>query len=164
MDNDVLVGVIVNTFGIKGELKIKSSFEYQDRAFKIGNKIYIGEEKEEEIINSYRIHKNFVLITLQKYNNINEVLKYKGSNVYIKRSALNLSSDEYLYSDLIGLNVYDEDKLIGQVYDYDLSINDVLLKVKGNKTFYLPLNGPYIEKIDVDKKEIITKGGSDLIL
>ena len=42
MDNYVLIGKIINSFGIKGEVKILSSFEYKDRILKKGNFLYIG--------------------------------------------------------------------------------------------------------------------------
>lgn len=164
MNNDILVGKIVNTFGIKGEVKILSDFEFKERIFKKGFKLYISEDKYEEEINSYRVHKNYDLITFKNYNNINEILKYKGFNVYIKRDDLKLNDDEYLLNDLIGLEVYDDDKLIGIVLDYEKSINNTLLKIKGDKTFYIPLISPYIIKVSLNDRKIITKGGSNLIL
>ena len=53
----VYVGKIVNTHGIKGELRIKSDFERKELVFKIGNKIII--ENVEHIIRTYRFHKIF---------------------------------------------------------------------------------------------------------
>ncbi len=163
MDNYILVGKIVNSFGIKGEVKIISDFEYKERAFKENNYIYIGPQKEEEKIKTYRVHKNYDLISLEKYDNINDILKYKGQNVYILRSSLHLQDGEYLLSDLIGYKVYDEDNLLGVVIDYEKN-NNVLLKVKGEKNFYLPLIDNYVKKINNIDKVIISNHGRDLIL
>ena len=69
-----------------------------------------------------------------------------------------------MLNDLIGLEVYDDDKLIGIVLDYEKSINNTLLKIKGDKTFYIPLISPYIIKVSLNDRKIITKGGSNLIL
>ena len=88
--NYILIGKIVNTHGIKGELRIISDFPYKDRVFKNNFNIYIGKDKINEVINTYRHHKIFDMITLKNYNNINEVLKYKGSLVYINRLDLKL--------------------------------------------------------------------------
>ena len=70
MNNYVFVGKIVNSFGIKGELKIRSDFEYKDRIFKNNFNIFIGNDKLKEVISSYRIHKGYDLITLVGYTNI----------------------------------------------------------------------------------------------
>lgn len=164
MNNFLLVGKIINTFGIKGEVKILSDFEFKDRIFKNGFKLYISEDKYEEEISTYRIHKNYDLITFKKYTNINEILKYKGANIYIKREDLKLKKNEYLFSDLIGFKVYDNEDLIGVVIDYEKNINNGLLKIKGEKNFYLPLIPEYIVNIYIDEKKIITQGGRNLIL
>ena len=56
----VYVGKIVNTHGIKGELRIRSDFEKKELVFKVGNKIII--EDTEHVIRSYRYHKVFDMI------------------------------------------------------------------------------------------------------
>ena len=89
---------------------------------------------------------------------------YKGENIYILRSELNLKDNEYLLGDLIGLEVYDLDKLIGVVIDYSDENKDVLLKVKGDKIFYIPLIDYYIKSINIKERKIITNKGSDLII
>jgi tRNA G18 (ribose-2'-O)-methylase SpoU len=66
----VLIGKIVNTHGLKGEVRILSSFKYKDRVFKPDMNIYIGKNKINEVINSYRHHKIFEMITMNGYNNI----------------------------------------------------------------------------------------------
>ena len=111
----IYIGDIVNTHGIKGELRILSDFKYKENVFKKNFKIYIGKNKEEQIINTYRKHKMFDMITLVGFANINEVLKYKNMPVYINKKDLKI--DGYLDEDLIGLSVYVKDKLIGKVTD-----------------------------------------------
>ncbi len=164
MNNFIVVGKIINTFGIKGELKVKSDFEYKDKIFKKDMPIYIGINKDKEIILNRRVHKNNDLILFQGYTNINEVLKYKGETIYILRSDLVLDDNEYLLNDLIGLNVYENDKLLGVVIDYELNVNYPLIKVKGNKDFYIPVISEYIKKVDLNNKRIDTNKGSDLIV
>ncbi len=163
MNDYIEIGKIINYFGIKGEVKIISDFEYPDKVFKEGINFYIGKDKELEIVNTHRVHKSYHLVSFKGKDNINDILKYKNSYVYVKRNDLNLGESEYLYRDLIGFEVYDKDKLIGRVIDYTYSSN-VLLKVKGEKVFYLPLIDNYVRKIDKENKKIITSGGEDLIL
>ncbi len=164
MDNYILIGKFINTFGIKGELKLFSDFEYLDLVLKNGFSLYIGKDKTKEVITNYRIHKNYPMILLSEYTNINEVLKYKGEKVYIKREDLNLGEDEYLLSDLIGYKVYDNELLLGVVIDYEKNSASTLLKVMGDKKFYLPLIDQYILDVSTKEKKILTNNGKELIL
>ena len=120
----VYVGKIVNTHGIKGELRIRSDFEKKELVFKVGNKIII--DKEEHTIRTYRYHKIFDMITIDEYDNINDVLCYVGKNVYVSRDSLKLTSDDYLLSDLIGLSVVFNDTVYGVVKDYSNDLNPLL--------------------------------------
>ena len=157
----VYVGKIVNTHGIKGELRIKSDFERKDLVFKVGNKIII--DNEEHVIRSYRYHKIFDMITIDEYDNINDILKYVGKNVYVSRLSLKLKTSEYLLSDLIGLNVVSNDMVYGIVKDYSNDINP-LLKIEFDKNYYIPINSNYIKSVDLEKKIIIVDNIEGLII
>ena len=160
----VCVGKIVNTHGIKGELRIISDFDKKDIIFSEGFKFYIGEGKIEEVLSTYRKHKSFDMVCFKGYNNINEVLKYKGLKIYINRNDLNLSKDDYILDDLIGLTIKDNDEDLGEVIDYVINSNSTLLKVKKDKEYYIPLVDEYIIKVNLDNKEILTKNVGGLML
>ena len=64
------IGKIVNTHGIKGELRILSKFRYKDKVFKKGMNLYVGKKKEKFTINTYRFHKIFDMVTFNGFNNI----------------------------------------------------------------------------------------------
>lgn len=157
----IFIGKIVSTHGIKGEVKIISDFFEKDKIFKKGFKLYITPLYHEEVINTYRVHKNYDMVTFNGYNDINEILKYIGMGVYIKRSDLDLKEDEYLLSDLIGYAVYDNNKLLGKVSNISFN-NNVLLKI--DDIFYIPFIDEFIEKVDVKTKKIMTRNGSDFKL
>lgn len=164
MNELVFIGKIVNTHGIKGELRILSDFEKKERVFKTNTPIYIGKNKDKEVIKTYRLHKQFDMITLEGYTNINEVLKYKGQNVYVKRCILNLKNDEYLYEDLLGMEIIENKKILGKIKDIVYNKSNILLYIEGEKNFYIPLNEEYIKKVDVEKRIVETEGGESLIL
>lgn len=164
MNDYVCVGKIVNTHGIKGELRILSDFELKTKVFKKDVNLYVGPEKQEFTITGYRHHKMFDMVTFAGITNINEVLSLKGLFVYVKRDILDIANDSYILSDLIGLAVYDKDKKIGTVKDYYLDKGNTLLDIVGQKEFYIPLKSHYIKNVDTKNKKIITEGGSDLIL
>lgn len=162
--NYILIGKIVNTHGIKGELRIISDFPYKDRVFKNNFNIYIGKDKINEVINTYRHHKIFDMITLKNYNNINEVLKYKGSLVYINRLDLQLNDNEYLESDLLNFDIIINNNIIGKLSSFENHNKNKIIIVKNKeKEILLPYNNNLIENINLDKKEIIYKNIEGLI-
>lgn len=150
----VFVGKIVNTHGIKGEFKIKSDFERKKDVFKVGNQVIIDNNTYE--IASYRIHKGLDMITLKEFNDINQVLPFKGLNLFVNRELLDLKDDEYILEDLIGMKVVFEDQILGVVEDYTNDVNP-LLYIKGNKDFAIPIKGDFIISVDKEKKEIYVK-------
>ena len=155
--NVIKMGKIVNTHGIKGELRILSKFPYKDKVFINNMKIYI-DKKDIEIINTYRRHKNFDMITLKGYNNINEVLKYKGKYVYIDSSDIKLDNNKYLDEELIGLTVIYENIEKGIIKDIERYDKTVLFNIKGNnKNYLIPYNDNLIDKIDINNKKIYIK-------
>lgn len=158
--NFVYIGVIVNTHALKGEVRIISDFEYKDRVFKIKNSLYIGDLKSHEEIESYRVHKNYDMVKFKGINNINDVLKYKGKKVYVLRNNLNLKSDEYLESDLIGLDAKFEGKEIGTITDIINNNGYKLIKINDK---LIPLKTNFIEKVNIEKNEVILKNVGELI-
>ena len=155
--NLIKIGKIVNTHGIKGELRILSKFPYKDKVFINNMKIYI-DKKDIEIINTYRRHKNFDMITLKGYNNINEVLKYKGKYVYIDSSDIKLDNNKYLDEELIVLTVIYENIEKGIIKDIERYDKTVLFNIKGNnKNYLIPYNDNLIDKIDINNKKIYIK-------
>lgn len=157
----VYVGKIVNTHGIKGELRIRSNFEKKDLVFKVGNKIII--DNSEHIIRSYRYHKIFDMITIDEFDNINDVLCFIGKNVYVSRDSLNLLDNDYLLSDLVGLDIVFKDTVYGIVSDYTNDINP-LLKVEYEKNYYIPLNANFIKTVDLKNKKIYVEDIEGLII
>lgn len=115
------IGKIVNTHGIKGELRVMSDSDFKDERFKKNNTLYLkfNGEYQEVVINSYRTHKNFDLITINNLSNINDVLKFVNSYLYIKKEDLKeLGENEFHYENLLGLEVVStEGEYIGIVKD-----------------------------------------------
>lgn len=156
----VYVGKIVNTHGIKGEVRIVSDFEKKDLIFNIGSTLYVGKQKEDIEVDSYRKHKNFDMITFNKITNINDVLKYKGLNVYIDRDSLNLNKEEYLMSDLIDMDVYFKDEHIGKINDIEKNGLNVLMVI-GNKL--IPYNKHFIKSVSLENKKVILENVEGLL-
>ena len=154
------VGQIVNTFGIKGFVKVNpltddaERFEELESVFVVKNKELI-EMKIEEI----KYHKNMVLIKFKGIEDINMAEKYKGCYIKIKReNAKKLPEDTYFIADLIGLPVYDESgKLLGKVDDiYNNKSHDIyVVKDELGKQILLPSTKEVIKQIDVDEEKMV---------
>lgn len=151
--DSVFIGKIVNTHGIKGEIRIKSDFEYKNRAFVVGNYIKIKDKKYR--INSYRVHKEFDMVTLEGLYSINDVIPFKGLKVYIDKETLNLQEGEYLLEDLIGMKIMINDVEMGIVNDYNNGINPIIEVKYNNIVYYVPLKGDFIEKVDILNNTIV---------
>ena len=147
----IFIGRIVNTHALKGEVRIVSDFEFKDRIFKENTLLYIGENKDKEIIETYRKHKQFDMVKFKGIDYINDVLKYKGSKVYIDESILNLKDDEILISELINMDVYNDNKYVGKITEYRSDNGNNMLRVN-NKL--IPYNKAFITKIDKENKSI----------
>lgn len=162
MSSYVLIGKIVGTHGIKGEIKILSDIEIKEQIFNKGFTLYFGDAKTPEKIITYRHHKNYEMVTLENYNNINEVLKYNKQKVYVKREDLII--DNYLLNDLLNYNVIENDKCLGKVINIIHNSSNILLEIDGNNHFYIPHVNEYIIKVDNIAKKIYVKNTGGLIL
>ncbi len=148
------IGKIVNTHGIKGELRLLSHFPYKDKVFLPHMTIYIGASKTQEEIVTYRKHKNFDMITLKGYTNINEVLKYKGLPAYVNRDDLHLQAHEYLDEDLIGLEAYSNNIYKGRI----TKVEPRHLVIQNEQEHYLvPKVSEFIQDINLKENKIIIK-------
>lgn len=150
--NYIYIGDIVNTHGIKGEVKILSHFKYKSNVFIKGTSLYIGSDKVKLIISSYRHHKVFDMVTFVGINDINDVLKYKGEPVYIDKNEVHI--DGVLNEDLIDMSVYGNDSFIGNVTDIlNNGLYDILV-VDGNSRSLIPNIDEFVLNIDVEGKRI----------
>ena len=158
------IGKVVGTHGIKGEIKINTEIEIQDKIFKPGSKLYFNNLTDVFEIESVRFHKDNYLVLLKGFYNINDVLYLNKSKVYVEREDF-LSEDEYVIDDLIGFEVVlDDDKVIGIIKDYELNNSYATFLVEGEKRFYLPNVENYVTKIDLKNKRVYTKNVGELII
>lgn len=150
--NFICIGDLVNTHGIKGEVRIISDFKNKDLIFVPGKHLYIGKNKEDLVIKTYRTHKSYDMVTFEGINDINDVLMYKGELVYVDKSTLNV---DYFEEDLIGLDVYDNDNKIGVVTNLMKNKLYTILVVKYNdKNYLVPNISEFVEKVDLENRKI----------
>ena len=154
------IGQIVNTSGLKGEIKIKP-FTDDITKFNDFKTIYVSVKKElkEFKIEKVRFSKNMVFLKLEGIDTIEEAENYR--NLYIKRKRdkdEELEKDTYYIVDLIGCRVYtDDQKELGEVIDvFSTGSNDVyVVKDDLGKQVLLPAIKEVIKNVDIENRTII---------
>ncbi|ALM56841.1 ribosome maturation factor RimM [Staphylococcus equorum] len=155
----VEVGKIVNTHGIKGEVKIKSNSDFTDKRFQPGEIVEIARKDKAPLefkIVSYRMHKGLHMLTFEGINNINDIEYLKGETLLQERDheEIELGEHEFYYSDIIGCTVFNEDTPIGRVIEiFETGANDVWV-VKGDKEYLIPYIADVVKEIDVEGRRI----------
>ena len=153
------MGKIVNTHGVKGELKL---YPYSDDLDKFEDFEYFyveGEGKTKYIIESTRVHKNMVLFKLKGYDDINKVLNFVNKNVYIERKDIEDDSEGHYIVDLIGCEIFDDagehlGVLVDVLQNSAQDLYEIKLKSTGQK-FYLPVVDEFVKSIDLEKRKIV---------
>ena len=160
MQKRLEVGQIVNTFGIKGEVKV-TPFTNDMKRFDDLKKVYVTSRKDSKLykVESVRYHKNMVLLKLEGINNPEDAEMLKNSYLEIDRKdAIPLEEGTYFIADLIGLEVYsDEGNLLGKVEDiYNTGSNDIyIIKDELGKQILLPGIKDVIKDVQIENAKII---------
>lgn len=151
----ILMGKVVNVVGLKGELKIYSytdrneRFEELDQIW-LDNKIYA--------IENVRYQNKVVILKLEGINDRNKAEEQRNKKVYIEESDLQeLPEDTYYVRDLIGMTVFNEDAELGQITDVIQNAAQDLYEVKTEtgKKVLVPVVKEFV--LDVDMEQRIVK-------
>ena len=155
----VKIAKIINTFGIKGELKLDSYTDFIEERFKKDSTVYVGEDKLAFVVKNYKIHKDYLLVQFKDNEDINLVEKYKNMYIYKNKDDIKpLKQGEYYFSDLKDLDVFVENKLIGKVLRVESGISSNYLRVKTESEEKLvPYLPAFIESVDLENKKISIK-------
>lgn len=160
--NYLYIGKLVNTHGIKGEVRILSNFRHKDKVFIKGFKFYVGKDKKEYVVETYRKHKNFDMVVFKDNYDINLIEHLKGSFVYINKDELKLDKNKFLSVDLIGFDVIINDKTIGVIKDVlDTPANEVLVL---DNNVMIPYVDAFIKKVDIENKKVFVNDVKGLLL
>ncbi len=158
---DVLeIGQIVNTRGLRGEVKVNSFSEDPQRFEKVKS-IYVKSDKDYKEYEIERVTyvKNQVVLKLKGINKIEYAEALRNSYIYVKREELEeLPEGTYYIADLIGLDVYEENgNLLGKVDDiFSTKSNDVyVVRTELGELKYLPSIPEVLKDIDLPNKKII---------
>ncbi|MBT2573379.1 ribosome maturation factor RimM [Bacillus sp. ISL-51] len=156
------VGKIVNTHGIKGEVRVISKTDFAEERYKPGNTLYLFMEGAAEpvkvTVNTHRLHKQFHLLQFKERPSLNEVENLKNAIIKVPEEDLGeLEEDEFYFHEIIGCEVVSEDgELIGTVREIlTPGANDVwVVARKGKKDALIPYIASVVKDININEKKI----------
>lgn len=155
------VGKIVNTHSLKGEVKVISSTDFEEERFKKGSKLLITRGNQlirEVVVQSYRNHKNFLLVKFEGIDSVEEAEKLKNLQIKIDSDEVGeLEENEFYFHQIIGCEVFDEnDKNLGEIIDIlTPGANDVwVIKGENGKEILIPYIEDVVKKIDIKSKKV----------
>lgn len=154
------LGQIVNTKGLKGEVKL-NSFAEDNTVFERLPKVFLKAKSEvlEKQIEKVGYHKNQVILKFKDCNSIEEAEKLRNMYLLVKRTDLEeLPEGVYYIADLIGLDVYtDEGEFLGNIDDiYSTGANDIyVVKDEMGKQKLLPGTDEVIKQTNLVEGKII---------
>ncbi len=149
--NKIIVGRILNTHGIKGVLKIERT---NDESFTRDIAYYLGDKYRQVSVESVREDHPLVYLKFKEFDNINDVLLFKGQYIYIDEKDLEeLKDDEFYIKDLIGLRVVDQDENeLGEMKDVlAYAANDVYLINGPEGELMVPAVKEFVEEINIEE-------------
>ncbi|SFB20242.1 16S rRNA processing protein RimM [Lentibacillus halodurans] len=155
------VGKIVNTHGVKGEVKVHRITDFDDR-FEKGNRLILQKENGQELeleIDGHRIHKGFDLVHFKDYDNINDVEHFKGRYLTISKHQLTeLDENEFYYHEIIGSHVYlTNGEYIGAIKEILApGANDVwVVQREKGKDVLVPYIEDVVKQVDVSAEKVV---------
>ena len=155
-----LIGKIVNTHGIRGEVRVEQITDFSER-FAVGNQVYIVPKNQPPIpvtIASHRLHKQYHLLRFEGFDHIDDVEPFKQADLKITEEDLSdLPEGEYYYHEIIGCQMYTTNEdYIGVVVDiFPTGANDVwVIERENGKEALIPYIQEVVKEIDLSTKKI----------
>ncbi|MDE5558874.1 MAG: ribosome maturation factor RimM [Ruminococcus sp.] len=150
-------GKIVNTHGIKGEVKIMPYTDVPELLCEF-DRLFLN--KQEIFIERSRVAKNMVIAKFEGVDTPEQAEKLRNKILYMHRDDLELDDDTYFIQDLIGIEVKDVE--IGVIYGKIVDVmqtgaNDVYVIKGSNREYLIPAIADVVVSTDIDKNEMTIK-------
>lgn len=158
------VGTIVNTQGLKGDVRVLSITDFKEKRYTPGEKLLILRANASPLevkITSHRTHKQFEILHFAGYDTLEAVLPFKDAELGIPASQREdeLAADTYYYDDIIGLSVYDEEKnLLGtiiEIENYPAHDIWVMEKLNTKERVLLPVVTDVVKEIHLEAGQVV---------
>ena len=160
----LLVGTIVKTIGLKGDVKIYPSTHFRDSRFKVGNHLFLLDENGEKskTLTIKKHHKNGDCdqVIFEEISSIEEAQEFVHKDLFVEKDRSFLKKDSYFYDDLIGCDVFfDNGAAIGKVSKMEEYSSYATLRVTttAKKSVLIPFVNAFIKEVDIENKKIVVK-------
>ena len=157
------IGTIVKQKVLAGEVKVFRTTDFPEERYKIGNKLYLHNEKTGDIkevtVRSYYPRAQFDFVGFEEMKTLAAIYPYLEYKICIdKDQVAPLEDGMYYFCDMIGCTMIDEKfGEVGVVTEMEefTGIRSFRVKLKSNgKSLLVPYLDVYIKNIDVEKKII----------
>ena len=155
----IRVGKITTTHGHRGALKVVPYTDYPER-FEELERVYLvdGDLKLDFTIKSVKYQKDNLILEIEEIADMDQAEKYKGKYLFIAEDQLRkLPEGRYYIFELIGLEVYEKEELLGKITDViQTGSNDVYVvrRGQGKKDILIPALKQVVKDIDLEKKRM----------
>ncbi len=146
------VGEIVNTHGLKGEVKVNPRTDAPE-VFEMFKTVYLKDETSYKV-KGVRYQKNCVLLKLSGIDDVDEAERLRGSVLYVEKDLFSsLPSNTYLVADIVGLTVRDKERNYGVIKDVITTGSNDVYAVRGDdgKFIYVPAIKSVVLEINVEE-------------
>lgn len=157
------VGKIVNTHGIRGEVRVMPTTDFVKERFAAGHRLYLDmkEEPLELTVERARQHKGFLLVKFAGYDNINDVLNFRDHELMVtEKDQQPLEDGQYYYRQIIGLTVKTlEGEELGTIKEIMApGANDVWVVDRPDKAdLLLPVIDDVVKKVDLENHQVLVE-------
>ncbi|GAB2026970.1 ribosome maturation factor RimM [Lactovum odontotermitis] len=159
------VGVIVNTQGLQGEVRVKSFTDFPEERFKKGSVLALFDTTDEFVENlkvtRARSSKNLWIVKFADFDHIDQVEKFRDYTLKVAEENLSeLDENEFYYHDIIGLDVYDnQNEKIGVISEIlQPGANDVWVVKRSSKPdLLLPYIPSVVLSVDLMEKQVVVE-------
>ena len=161
MTEDLLqVGAILDTHGLRGEVKVFPTTDDVSRYDYLEDVILVDKDGKEIdlVVEKVRYFKNLVIVKFEDIDNINDVEKYKKCNLYVTReNAVELEEDKYFVADLVGLMARtDEGEELGKLKDVlTTGANDVYVIDTKDGELLVPAIHDCVQEVNIEEGYVI---------
>lgn len=153
MSELIEIGKIVNTHGLKGEVKVVPWLDYPE-VFESFEQVYTENKNNVYKVKNVRYQKANIIVKFDGLDDINEAEKLKNTTLYVEKSLFdNLPEGTYLIADIIGLEVFEDGVSFGKVTDvFSTGSNDIyVVEKKGSKPLLLPIIDGVLEQVNIEE-------------
>lgn len=154
-----IIGKIISTHGIKGEVKVYPITDNLTR-FDCLKTAYIGDKKIKVELERVKYHKNLAILKFKEFDEINQIISFKDSFIYVdEEGKITLPENHFFIYDLLGSQVFDtQSNLIGTIVDVlQGASNDIYVvkDIEKSKEYLIPAVKQFIVDVNTADKKIV---------